>query len=76
MFPNLRISGGCFTTVSLAARCNLEEETGKWQEGNKDEGERHGRNSEVLEVCAAVTKKSAIFWDVTSCGSCENRRFG
>jgi hypothetical protein len=23
----------------------------------------------------AVTKKNAVFWDATLCGSCENRRF-
>jgi hypothetical protein len=23
-----------------------------------------------------VTKKNAVFWDVTLCGSCKNRRFG
>jgi hypothetical protein len=24
----------------------------------------------------AVTMKNAVFWDVTSCGCCKNRRFG
>jgi hypothetical protein len=24
----------------------------------------------------AVTMKNAVFWDVTPCGSCKNRRFG
>jgi hypothetical protein len=24
----------------------------------------------------SVTMKNAVFWDVTPCGSCENRRFG
>jgi hypothetical protein len=24
----------------------------------------------------AVTKKNAVFWDITLCGSCKNRRFG
>jgi hypothetical protein len=23
-----------------------------------------------------VTRKNAVFWDVTPCGSCKNRRFG
>jgi hypothetical protein len=27
-------------------------------------------------VFTAVTKKNVIFWDVTPCGSCKNRRFG
>jgi demethoxyubiquinone hydroxylase (CLK1/Coq7/Cat5 family) len=26
-----------------------------------------------LEVFTAVTKKNAVFWDVTPCGSCKNR---
>jgi hypothetical protein len=28
------------------------------------------------EVSTAVTMKNALFWDVTPCGSCKNRRFG
>jgi hypothetical protein len=29
-----------------------------------------------FEVFKAVTMKNGIFWDVTPCGSCKNRRFG
>jgi hypothetical protein len=29
-----------------------------------------------FEVFTAVTMKNAVFWDVTPCGSCKNRRFG
>jgi hypothetical protein len=29
-----------------------------------------------FEVSTAVTMKSGVFWDVTPCGSCKNRRFG
>jgi hypothetical protein len=29
-----------------------------------------------FEVLMAVTKKNGVFWDVTLCGSCKNRRFG
>jgi hypothetical protein len=29
-----------------------------------------------FEVFTAVTMKNAVFWDVTSCGSCKNRHFG
>jgi hypothetical protein len=29
-----------------------------------------------FEVFPAVTKKNAISWDVTPCGSCKNRHFG
>jgi hypothetical protein len=28
------------------------------------------------EVITAVTTKNGVFWDVTPCGSCKNRRFG
>jgi hypothetical protein len=28
------------------------------------------------EIFMAVTMKNAIFWDITPCGSCKNRRFG
>jgi hypothetical protein len=31
---------------------------------------------ERTEVVTAVTMKNGVFWDVTSCGSCKNRRFG
>jgi membrane carboxypeptidase/penicillin-binding protein len=33
-------------------------------------------NDVRFEVFTAVTMKNAVFWDVTPCGSCENRRFG
>jgi hypothetical protein len=29
-----------------------------------------------FEVFTAVTMKNTVFWDVTQCGSCKNRRFG
>jgi hypothetical protein len=29
-----------------------------------------------FEVFTAVTMKNGVFWDVTPCGSCENRHFG
>jgi hypothetical protein len=29
-----------------------------------------------FEVFTAVTTKNGVFWDVTPCGSCKNRRFG
>jgi hypothetical protein len=29
-----------------------------------------------FEVFTAVTMKNAVFWDVTPCRSCVNRRFG
>jgi hypothetical protein len=28
------------------------------------------------EVFTVVTMKNSVFWDVTPCGSCKNRRFG
>jgi hypothetical protein len=33
-------------------------------------------NCVIFEVFTAVTMKNALFWDVTPCGSCRNRRFG
>jgi hypothetical protein len=29
-----------------------------------------------FEVFTAVTMKNDVFWDITPCGSCKNRRFG
>jgi hypothetical protein len=29
-----------------------------------------------FEVLTAVTMKNDVFWDVTPCSSCKNRRFG
>jgi hypothetical protein len=29
-----------------------------------------------FEVFTAVTRKNGVFWVVTPCGSCKNRRFG
>jgi hypothetical protein len=28
-----------------------------------------------FEVFTVVTMKNSVFWDVTPCGSCKNRRF-
>jgi hypothetical protein len=33
-------------------------------------------NDVTFEVFTAVTMKTGVFWDVTPCGSCKNRRFG
>jgi hypothetical protein len=30
----------------------------------------------LFEVFTAVTMKNGVFWVVTPCGSCKNRRFG
>jgi hypothetical protein len=29
-----------------------------------------------FEIFMVVTMKNAVFWDVTPCGACKNRRFG
>jgi hypothetical protein len=34
------------------------------------------KNYVRFEVFTAVTMKNGVFWDVTLCGSCKNRRFG
>jgi hypothetical protein len=36
---------------------------------------RSTEGSERFEVFTAVTMKNVVFWDVTPCGSCKNRRF-
>jgi hypothetical protein len=36
----------------------------------------HIRNCVSIEVFTAATMKNAVFWDVTSCSSCKNRRCG
>jgi hypothetical protein len=42
---------------------------------------KQGREYKIVhivrfEVFTAVTMKNGIFWDVTPCGACKNRRFG
>jgi hypothetical protein len=37
---------------------------------------RRNSASVRFEVFTAVTMKNGVFWDVTPCGSCKNRRFG
>jgi hypothetical protein len=47
--------------------------------GNEEALKALGRDSRYLvkfEVFTAVTMKNGVFWDVTPCGSCKNRRFG
>jgi hypothetical protein len=39
-------------------------------------GYRNPRSFVRLEVFTAVTMKKGVFWDVTPCDSCKNRRFG
>jgi hypothetical protein len=34
------------------------------------------KNNVRFEVFTAVTMKNGVFWDVTPCGCCKNRRFG
>jgi hypothetical protein len=35
-----------------------------------------GSNNVRFEVFTAATMKNGVFWDVTPCGSCKNRRLG
>jgi hypothetical protein len=37
---------------------------------------KQGKSYVRFEVFTAVTMKNGVFWDVTLCGSCKNRRFG
>jgi hypothetical protein len=38
---------------------------------------KHNRIFDIrLVVFTAVDMKNAVFWDITPCGSCKNRRFG
>jgi hypothetical protein len=37
---------------------------------------KYSMDSESFEVFTAVIMKNCVFWDVTPCGSCKNRRFG
>jgi hypothetical protein len=30
----------------------------------------------MIKIFTGVTMKNAVFWDITPCGSCVNRRFG
>jgi hypothetical protein len=37
----------------------------------------HDNSTDIrFEVFTAGTMKNGVFWDVMSCGSCKNRRFG
>jgi hypothetical protein len=41
------------------------------------ERRRHTRSGYVkIDAKETVTMKNGVFWDVTPCGSCKNRRFG
>jgi hypothetical protein len=47
--------------------------------GRKARGKETPRKTKAyirFEVITAVTMKNGVFWVVTSCGSCKNRRFG
>jgi hypothetical protein len=34
------------------------------------------RVTRISEIGTTLTVKNGVFWDVTPCGSCKNRRFG
>jgi hypothetical protein len=38
--------------------------------------EQNTANLVRFEIFTAVTMKNCVFWDVTPCASCNNRRFG
>jgi hypothetical protein len=49
--------------------------------GDAEEGNKLRRPEQLpfyvrFEVFTAVAMKNDVFWDVTPCGSCKNRRFG
>jgi hypothetical protein len=46
---------------------------------SRDENEQEAKQEHDcvrFEVFTAVAMKDGVFWDVTPCGSCKNRRFG
>jgi hypothetical protein len=46
------------------------------QTRNEQKQAEEGRCYVRFEVLTAVTMKNVVFWDVTPCGSCKNRRVG
>jgi hypothetical protein len=40
------------------------------------QGREHIESFVRFEVFTVVTIKNCVFWEVTPCGSCKNRRFG
>jgi hypothetical protein len=51
--------------------CEATGGVNEWQ-GRPKKSKKYVR----LEVFMAVTMKNGIFWDVTLCASCKDRRFG
>jgi hypothetical protein len=48
----------------------------RWMDYIKMDLLETGLNVVRFEVFTAVTMKNGVFWVVTPCGSCKNRRFG
>jgi hypothetical protein len=51
-----------------------EKEIQNWED--QDIGKVRQVQCVRFEVFTAATMKNGVFWDVTPCGSCKNRRFG
>jgi hypothetical protein len=76
--------GSVFGEVLLVSsgQCDLAECTYEYKERSKG-NEHRLATSMYKEICVvrfevftAATMKNGVFWDVTPCGSCKNRRFG
>jgi hypothetical protein len=74
-----------FKNVRASNDCQLQRNHNHWvpynsnfQQGKETERvtPRQSKYYVRFEVFTAVTMKKGVFWDVTSCGSCKNRRFG
>jgi hypothetical protein len=63
---SLNNSGNRIRTVELVPRSNTTPSS---------QMDNDNKSDVRFEVFTAVTMKNGVFWDVTPCGSCKNRRF-
>jgi hypothetical protein len=69
----------CTRTSVLCILCGLKQ-TFPWSIRPPRSLSKHRSESRItgiiFDVFRAVTMKNGVFWDVTPCGSCKNRRSG
>jgi hypothetical protein len=77
----VRVPRNVTALTSLMKFVNVQECSGMFRNDSSADahnlvGMKQGIARVRFEVFTAVTMKNAVFWDVTPCGSCKNRRFG
>jgi hypothetical protein len=62
--------------LSLETSTGFKKQAASVKEGNQQEIKLQPRHVRYREKVGSEPTTNAVFWDMTQCGSCKNRRFG